>query len=801
MASLIPGYEYDIFISYRQKDNKGDRWVSEFVDALKVELESTFKEEISVYFDINPNDGLLETHDVNESLKEKLKCLVFIPIISRTYCDPKSFAWEHEFRAFVELASHDQFGLKIQLPSGNVASRVLPVIIYDLDTHDYNLCESMLKGVIRGVEFIYKEPGVNRPLRANEDNPHDNLNHTIYRNQVNKVANAIKELIEAIEQPGQNTELVSKKVIKPIYRSRKNHKITILAGSIIVLAMIILGLFFIPELFKPDKPIDKSIAVLPFKLLSDEPDKQYLADGMMDAIILHLSKIKDLRIMSRTSVEQYRGTTKTARIIGQELDVEYLLEGSFQKFGDDAKLIVQLINASEESHVWANEYNSKWGDIFSIQSQVAQKIASELKVVLTPEEIEKMAEKPTKNLEAYQAYLRGSYYAGQPHFSNQVWNLALQSYQDAVDIDTTFALAYAELARAHARLIYLRQDMSELRLEKAKQAAAKALRLGSDQPKVHLALGYYYLYAYRDETQALKHLEIAEKSLPNNVEILLEKAAIIVTDGRWEEYIHLLERAKQLCPHDASIITDLAEAYWVTHRHKDALDACNEAIEISPNSTWPYLYKIFGLWSWKGPCKESGEALKYVGKKHEWYLFSSYFQEVGEGNFKTALQLASDTIFGWGIDNKMWTMPRAMLAAFIYDYLNESELAHSSYKTAMEILEEKVTEIPNDPRYHSALGIAYAGLGRKEEAINEGVKAVAMLPISKDAVYGLAMAHDLAINYTMIGEFDLALDQLDQLLSIPSWITPVWLGWDFRFAPLKSYPGYKKLLAKYAIIE
>ncbi len=138
--------------------------MSEFVEALKTELESTFKEEISVYFDINPHDGLLETHDVDASLKEKLKCLVFIPIISRTYCDPKSFAWEHEFKAFVEQASHDQFGLKVKLPNGNVASRVLPVSIHDLDIADIKEYESVLGGVLRGVEFIYKEPGVNRPL-------------------------------------------------------------------------------------------------------------------------------------------------------------------------------------------------------------------------------------------------------------------------------------------------------------------------------------------------------------------------------------------------------------------------------------------------------------------------------------------------------------------------------------------------------------------------------------------------------------------------------------------------------------
>jgi hypothetical protein len=132
MPGIIEGYNYDIFISYRQKDNKYDGWVTEFVDSLKRELEATFKEDISVYFDINPHDGLLETHDVDESLKEKLKCLIFIPIISRTYCDPNSFAWEHEFKAFVEQASNDQFGLKVRLPNGNLASGVLPVIFHNL---------------------------------------------------------------------------------------------------------------------------------------------------------------------------------------------------------------------------------------------------------------------------------------------------------------------------------------------------------------------------------------------------------------------------------------------------------------------------------------------------------------------------------------------------------------------------------------------------------------------------------------------------------------------------------------------
>ena len=200
MASIIPGYEYDIFISYRQKDNKYDGWVTEFVDNLKWELGATFKEEISVYFDIDHHDGLLETHDVDASLKEKLKCLIFIPVISRTYCDPKSFAWEHEFKAFIEQASHDQFGLRITLPNGNVASRVLPVRIHEPDSSDIKLCEMLLGGALRGVDFIYKSAGVNRPLRANEDHTQDNLNKVYYRDQINKVANAIDELINSLKR-------------------------------------------------------------------------------------------------------------------------------------------------------------------------------------------------------------------------------------------------------------------------------------------------------------------------------------------------------------------------------------------------------------------------------------------------------------------------------------------------------------------------------------------------------------------------------------------------------------------------
>lgn len=199
MSSIIEGYNYDIFISYRQKDNKHDGWVTEFVNQLRGELESTFKEEISVYFDINPQDGLLETHDVDASVEEKLKCLICIPIISRTYCDPKSFAWEHEFKAFIKNASQDQFGLKVRLLNGNVANRVLPVRIHDLDNADIKLFESTIGGVLRSIDFVYKETGVNRQLRAKDDDIVKSPGQIFYRDQINKVALAVKDIIESMK--------------------------------------------------------------------------------------------------------------------------------------------------------------------------------------------------------------------------------------------------------------------------------------------------------------------------------------------------------------------------------------------------------------------------------------------------------------------------------------------------------------------------------------------------------------------------------------------------------------------------
>lgn len=599
------------------------------------------------------------------------------------------------------------------------------------------------------------------------------------------------------------------KKTKPLDDKSKHHpektskargwKIATYISIVVIISLIVINIFAGRKYQRgTNSDLEKSIAVLPFNNLSADSAQAYFCEGIREEILYHLQKIDAFSVRSRTSADHYRNTDKTTAVIGNELNANYLVQGSIGSEGSELRIWIQLIDATTDKHVWAGDYIKEKVKIFSIQSEIAQKIASELKVVLSPGEKEKIDERPTDNLEAYQAYLRGRYYAGKPHFTLSYWLEALKNFQEAVDIDTTFALAYAELARVNGKLRYLRQDLSESRLAKADRAARKALQYGSEEPRVHLALGYYYLYAYRDENQALEHLKIAERGMPDDAEVLVEKADIVLAQGNYEEAIHLLERASEASPRDASILTHMTFCLWATRQYEYGLETCDRANSLDPDNNWSYLYKAFLIWSSKGADEETREIIKHVDPEHEWYIFAWYWQEVGERNLDAALQLASEPGEIWGVHHKMWTCPQSMLRAFIYDYRGEIERARSDYQAAVDILEKKVEEVPDDPRYHSALGIGYAGLGQKEKAIKQGLKATELLPIETDAVYGITYKGDLAIIYTMVGEYDLALDHVEHLFNVPSWFSPEWVEMDIRLASLQSLPRYKKLVKEYS---
>jgi TolB-like protein/Tfp pilus assembly protein PilF len=762
MPSLIQGFEYDVFISYRQKDNKGDRWVSEFVDALKTELESTFKEEISVYFDINPHDGLLETHDVDASLKEKLKCLIFIPIISRTYCDPKSFAWENEFNAFVEQVSQDQFGLKVKLPNGNIASRVLPIRIHDLDNEDIKLCESVLDGALRGVDFIYKEPGVDRPLKPTDDEK-SNLNKTKYINQINKVANAIREIITAIGQhsPHEEERDVSK-AFKSISIPRKSSKTKIIVASGIIIALILPGYFIIQKLSNSSKRIEKSIAVLPFKSLSDDPEKQYLADGTMDAILLHLQKFSDLRVLSRTSVEQYRGTKKTTYAIGQELGVSYLLEGSFQKSGDNVRLIVQLINASnKESHAWANEYDRTWKDIFSVQSEVAQTIAKELHTIITPEEKQLIEKIPTNNLTAYDFYQQ----AREEH--TKYWNdennkAALQKAEDfyykSLKHDSTFAQAYLGLARVYWDKHYWKgkEYLSKNFGDSVLILTKIALSFDDQLSEAYTLRGKYYSEV-----------------------------------GKPEQTIEEFNKAIKLNPNDWMAYNEKGEFYYYTD-FVNTINYLQKAASINRGPELPGLLGDIGAaYLWAGfPDKAkqySQDKLKLDGDSSSYYSSLAAI-EFWNANINKSIEYAEkvkaiDTtdVFWLGTD---------------YAWIGQYKESIKYYKKYFERLKVQ-GEI--DVNGMHRIGYAYWQNGYKEKAVyffNEQIKYCnKMIELKRSWGQGLYAYFDLAGVYAFRGEKDQAYKNLrifNQIQRV-NLVVPMLMKTDPLFKSIRNEPEFQQI--------
>ncbi|MCX6302479.1 MAG: tetratricopeptide repeat protein, partial [Bacteroidia bacterium] len=759
MSSLIPGYEYDIFISYRQKDNKHDGWVTEFVNNLKGELESTFKEEISVYFDINPHDGLLETHDVDASLKNKLKCLVFIPIISRTYCDPKSFAWEYEFKSFIEQASKDQYGLKVKLPGGNVANRILPVQIHDLENDDRKLVENELGGYIRGIEFIYKEPGVNKPLTKDDDEK-KNLNNTKYKIQINKVANAIKEVITAIQQHTPEQEEVAKEVFKPEFVPRKNHKTIIIVALLIVLTSIILGFIFVPKLFKPSGQLEKSIAVLPFALLSDEPDKQYLADGMMDAITLHLSKIKDLRVMSRTSVEQYRHPTKTTTAIGRELDVEYLLEGSFQKFGDSVRLIVQLIKTGKEGHVWANNYDRSWKSVFSVQSEVAQAIARELQAVITPEEKELIEKAPTTNLTAYEIYIKANEYLKEYEKTRNLdtYQNTISLYRTSITIDSSFAKAYTGLAKAYWSRYYWESYFQENFMDSCFALAEIALRFDNQLDEAYYLKGEYYYNNGKIE-EALDNLDEALKINPNYYSAYYTKGYILTRVRN--DYVKGLENFhKALNIIQGSERSSLLRALGYTYIYAGFYDKAK--------------------YYFQGALSMNGDSANYFN--------NLVFVESSFENFEN-VQLLNEKISE--IDSTY--LPATEWFSFRGQHQEAYTVAKKRverYRKSGELL------LINSHR----IGYAYWKVGKYKEArdyFNQQIKyGTESIRLSRDIASTKNAQYNLAATYAFLGDKTMAYKYLDEFNTMnfyPKWWI-VYLKYDVLFDSIRNEERFQKIL-------
>src|ERR1035437_9639573 len=767
MSSLIQGYEYDIFISYRQKDNEYDGWVTELVDNLKRELHASFKEDISIYFDINPQDGLLETHIVNESLAKKLKCLIFIPIISQTYCDLKSFAWQHEFVEFNKLAKEDQFGRDIRLTSGNVASRILPIKINDLDPEDKTLLEKELGGVLRSIEFIYMATGVNRPLNPS-DNPDKNLNKTYYRDQINKVANAVKEIITAIKKHNQKDGEVTKDYVNTKTKPKKNLKTKIIIESVIILALIVLGYFLIPTLTKQKKQLEKSIAVLPFRNDSSNDSTVYFLNGVMEEILNNLQKISDFsRVLSRNSVEQFRNnTTKSTLEIAKKLNVNYIVEGSGQKYGDKFVLRVQLIVANNEKHLWGKSYDREireTSDIISIQSEIAQSIAAELKTIITPEEKQIIEKTPTANLTAYDFYQQGR----EEH--TKYWNdnrntAALQKAEDlyykSLKYDSTFAPAYSGLAR-----VYWDKHSG-----KEKE---------------------YFSENFMDSILILTNIAISHDSHLSEPYTLRGK--YYTETGKPEQAIEEFDKAIKLNPNDWMAYYEKGEFYWNTDL-VNTINYLQKAASLNRGAELPSLLREIGYGYFDAGFPDKAkhyyqDKLKLDGDS------LSYYDALAGGEYFLANSAKSIEYGkkGYAIDSTSEGVLNYLGAS--YSFLGQYEESLKYYKKYYERLKAKGEFYTG---FMHRIGYDYWQIGNKEEAeyyFNGQIKYCNKSIELKRSSYGLYAYYDLAGVYAFKGEKDKAYKNLrifNQIQRIPLWMSML-IKTDPLFNSIRNEPEFQQI--------
>jgi TolB-like protein len=553
MPSLIPGYEYDVFISYRANDNRTD-WVTQFVDALKQELAATMKEPVSVYFDANLHDGLLETHHVDRSLREKLKCVILIPILSKTYCDPAGYAWKDEFVAFKKGTNADGLGMHVKLKNGNTSSRVLPIRIHDLDGDDYALLESHLDGKLRSIDFMFTAPGVNRPLMPADDQRKDG-NHAYYRDQVNKVANAIADIMHAVARSASQTPVTHQQAPTRELRPRRRVALFSLAAVVLLAAAFSVYSFF--GLNSTREARAKSIAVLPFRNDSADPNNEYICNGMMEEILNHLLKISDIRVKSRTSVEQYRNTTMDIRSIADELGVNYVVEGSIRKTSDDIRVTVQLIDAATGDHMWGDTYDGSYSkEVLTFQSNTAKQIAVAFDAVIRPDEAKQIGQIPTNAIEAYDLFIRFSYEA------HEYWRTLEARHRKAARLYLERAIALdPNFVKAHIGLSAV--FISEGKYDSALLQADKILAIDPNNAEAYGNRGEAYYFSGKIDL-ALESYEKAIELGPNSSSwwyIAAARANRHDKDGMIQSF-RLLDKALKLFPMDSTdIYSHVASSY------------------------------------------------------------------------------------------------------------------------------------------------------------------------------------------------------------------------------------------------
>ncbi len=551
---------------------------------------------------------------------------------------------------------------------------------------------------------------------------------------------------------------------------------------------------------------DKSIAVLPFENLSRDPENAFFTDGVQDQILTNLAQIADLRVISRTSVMQYKsGTPRNMSEIGQQLGVTHLLEGSVQRADGKVRVSAQLIDVRTDAHLWAQTYDRDLADVFAIQSEIAKAIADQLQAKLSPNEKKAIEQKPTSDLIAFDFYNRARNLLLTITFTN----LIQRNLREAVDLltqavarDPSFFLAQCQLAYAHDYLYHVGYDHTPERLALAETAVEAAFRLRPDAGEAHLARAGHLYYGSRDYDGALAELEAARRTLPNAPQVFELTGYILRRRGQREEGLLNLEQAVARDPRNIFIMQQMALSNVQLRRYPAAATIIERALSIKPDDVDMKVYRAEIMWYWKADTRALHQTLEEIRAKDaeaikgvaDTWLFCALAERDAAAAQKALVALGDNTFgdppvefsrdFGEGLVGRM---------------SNDEVKAHAAFTVARAAQEKRLQIQPDYGPALCVLGLIDAGLGRKEEALREGRRAMDLLPVEKDSINGAHMIEFFAVTAAWVGEKDLACEQLARAVQLGS--TSLSYGrlkllpwWD----PLRGDPRFEAIVASLA---
>jgi TolB-like protein/Flp pilus assembly protein TadD len=587
---------------------------------------------------------------------------------------------------------------------------------------------------------------------------------------------------------------------------RRRYGTTLVTTGIIISAAA--GFFLLPRVSA--HKLDKSIAVLPFENRSEEKQNAYFADGVQDEILTDLAKVADLKVISRTSVLQYKsGVARNLRGIGQQLGVANVVEGSVQRFGNRVRVNAQLIDARTDAHLWSQTYDRDLSDIFAIQSEIARAIADQLKAKISAGEKAAIAEKPTRDLVAYDFYVRATALidTADPPSQERDADLlreAVELLNQAVARDPAFLLAYCKLARAHDALYFHGFDKTGNQPALAKAAIDSAFRLKPDSDEAHLALALHLYYGYLEYDQARDEVAIAARTLPNDARVFQLAARIDRRQGRWHDAVRNFERAVELDPQNPENLAPLRETYRMMRAYKQARETADRRLALKSNAIqFPTLRRFQIDLEERADTRPLHAALEKILRDNPAaagrIVTDRFVLALYERDFAAADRvLASLTEHEFGEIKAGIYFNRAIAEGVIAHAKGDVAAAHDAFAAARSEVEQAAREEPDLGNIVVALGFVYAGCGLKEEALREARRSIEVWPVTKDALGGAGVLYFSAVICAWTGERDLAIEQLETLAKIPNGASYGDLRLDPNWDSLRGDPRFERIVASLA---